>query len=111
MLDGFCRKQLSRLEKGNKPEFQKDRAEKLLLLVLFILENQKEFLERELSIHFFGDTKKFEKSYRAAACKILEEYGDYQTKLFGVSDPREKELVLLGEHNIFAKEIENSETV
>lgn len=102
LLDDFCHNQLSKLEKGNKPEFQKERAEQLLPLVLFILENQKEFLERELSIHFFGDTKKFENSYRASVCKILEEYGDYQAKLFGVSDSREKELVLLGEHNISA---------
>lgn len=102
ILDGFCHRQLSKLEKGNKPDYPKDRAEKLLPLVLFILENKEEFLERELSIHFFGDTKNFEKSYRTAVCKILEEYGDYQEKLFGVSDPREKELILLGEYNISA---------
>lgn len=102
VLDGFCHKQLSKLEKGNKPDYPRERAEKLLPLGLFILENNEELLERELSIRFFGDTKVFEKSYRAAVCKILEEYGDYQGKLFGVSDNREKELVLLGEHNISA---------
>lgn len=102
ILDGFCHRQLSKLEKGNKPDYPKDKAEKLLSLVLFILENKEEFLERELSIHFFGDTKNFERSYRAAVCRILEEYGDYQEKLYGVSDPREKEIVLLGEHNISA---------
>lgn len=102
ILDGFCHRQISKLEKGNKPDYPKDRAEKLLSLVLFILENKKEFLERELSIHFFGDTKNFEKSYRTAVCRILEEYGDYQEKLFGISDSREKEIVLLGEHNISA---------
>ena len=59
-------------------------------------------MERELSIRFFGDTKNFEKTYRAAVCRILEEYGNYQEKLFGVSDAREKEQVLLGEHNISA---------
>lgn len=102
VLDGFCRKQLSKLEKGNKPDYPKEKAEKLLPLVLFILENNEEFLERELSIRFFGDTKVFERSYRAAVCRVLEEYGNYQEKLFGVSDTREKELVLLGEHNISA---------
>lgn len=102
VLDGFCRKQLSKLKKGNKPDYPKEKAEKLLTLGLFILENNEEFLERELSIRFFGDTKIFEKSYRAAVCRILEEYGEYQEKLFGVSDTREKELVLLGEHNISA---------
>lgn len=102
VLDGFCRVQLSKLEKGNKPDYPKEKAEKLLPLGIFILENNEEFLERELSIRFFGDTKIFEKSYRAAVCRILEEYGEYQEKLFGLSDAREKELVLLGEHNISA---------
>lgn len=102
VLDGFCRKQLSKLDKGNKPDYPKEKAEKLLTLGLFVLENNEELLERELSIRFFGDTKIFERSYRAAVCRILEEYGDYQEKLFGVSDTREKELVLLGEHNISA---------
>ena len=32
----------------------------------------------------------------------MEKYGDYQDRLFGVSDNREKELILLGEHNIHA---------
>lgn len=102
VLDGFCHKQLSKLEKGNKPDYSREKAEKLLPLGLFILENDEELLERELSIRFFGDTKVFEKSYRAAVCRILDKYGDYQEKLFGVSDAREKELVLLGEHNISA---------
>ena len=102
VLDGFCNKQLSKLDKGNKPDYAIERSKILLPLVLFILENKEEFLERELSIRFFGDTKNFEKTYRAAVCRILEEYGNYQEKLFGVSDAREKEQVLLGEHNISA---------
>ena len=102
LLDHFCMEQIRRLEKGNRPEVSKEKAENLLLLIQFILNNQEEFLERELSIRFFGDTKLFEKSYRATVCKIMEKYGDYQDRLFGVSDSREKELILLGEHNIHA---------
>lgn len=102
LLDRFCMEQIRRLEKGNRPEVSKEKTENLLLLIQFILNNQEEFLERELSIRFFGDTKLFEKSYRAAVCKIMEKYGNYQERLFGVSDSREKELILLGEHNIHA---------
>ena len=102
LLDHFCMEQIRRLEKGKRPEVSKEKAENLLLLIQFILNNQEEFLERELSIRFFGDTKLFEKSYRATVCKIMEKYGDYQDRLFGVSDSREKELILLGEHNIHA---------
>ncbi len=102
LLDHFCKEQIRRLEKGNRPMVSKEKAENLLPLMQFILNNQEEFLERELSIRFFGDTKLFEKSYRATVCKIMEKYGDYQDRLFGVSDNREKELILLGEHNIHA---------
>ena len=102
LLDHFCKEQIRRLEKGNRPMVSKEKAENLLPLMQFILNNQEEFLERELSIRFFGDTKLFEKSYRATVCRIMEKYGDYQDHLFGVSDSREKELILLGEHNIHA---------
>lgn len=59
-------------------------------------------MERELSIGLFGDTKVFEKSYRTAVCSILEKNGDYGEKLYGISNEREKELIILGEHNIHA---------
>ena len=81
LLDRFCGEQIQRLEKGNRPEVSKEKAENLLPLIQFILNNQEEFLERELSIRFFGDTKIFEKSYRATACKIMEKYGDYREQL------------------------------
>lgn len=102
ILDKFCEEQLAKLKKGNKADYPLKRAEVLLKLTEKILENREELLERELSVRFFGDSKMFEKSYRFAACKILEKYGDYSEELSGVSDDREKELIILGEHNIHA---------
>lgn len=102
VLDKFCGQQLAKLEKGNKADYQVKRAEELLKLAVRILENQEEILERELSISFFGDSKTFEKSYRAAVCRILEISGNYSEKLYGTTDGREKELIILGEHNIHA---------
>lgn len=101
-LDKFCGQQLAKLERGNKADYPPERAEVLLKLMERILENREELLERELSISFFGDSKAFEKSYRAAVCRILEKNGDYSEKLYGVSNEREKEQVILGEHNIHA---------
>lgn len=101
-LDKFCGQQLARLERGNKADYPLKRAEELLRLVIRILENQEEILERELSIGLFGDSKAFEKSYRTAVCRILERNGDYGEKLYEVSNEREKELIILGEHNIQA---------
>lgn len=101
-LDQFCRQQLARLERGNKADYPLKRAEVLLKLVARILENREEILERELSIGLLGDSKVFHKSYRTAVCNILEKNGDYGEKLYGVSNAREKELIILGEHNIHA---------
>lgn len=101
-LDQFCRRQLVRLERGNKAEYPPARAEGLLKLAARILENREEILERELSISLFGDSKVFEKSYRTAVCSILEKNGDYGEKLYGITNAREKELIILGEHNIHA---------
>lgn len=101
-LDRFCRQQLARLERGNKADYPLKRAEELLKLAARILENREEILERELSISFFGDSKVFQDSYRAAVCNILGKNGDYAEKLYGITNAREKELVILGEHNILA---------
>lgn len=101
-LDQFCRQQLARLERGNKADYPLKRAEVLLKLAARILENREEILERELSIGLLGDSKVFHKSYRTAVCNIWEKNGDYGEKLYGVSNAREKELIILGEHNIHA---------
>lgn len=101
-LDRFCRQQLARLERGNKAEYPLKRAEELLKLAARILENREEILERELSISFFGDSKVFQNSYRTAVCSILEKNGDYAEKLYGITNAREKELIILEEHNIHA---------
>lgn len=100
-LDRFCGQQLARLERGNKADYP-NKAEELLKLVERILENREEILERELSIGLFGDSKVFEKNYRTAVCRILEKNGNYDEKLYGISNEREKELIILGEHNIHA---------
>ena len=101
-LDKFCGQQLARLERGNKAEYPFKRAEELLRLAARILDNRKEILERELSISLLGDSKAFEKSCRTAVCNILEKNGDYGEKLYGISNAREKELIILGEHNVHA---------
>lgn len=101
-LDRFCRQQIARLERGNKAEYPLKRAEELLKLATRILENQEEILERELSISLFGDSKVFGDSCRVAVCNILEKNGDYGEKLYGITNAREKELIILGEHNIHA---------
>lgn len=98
----FCKEQIELLESGRKPEYTLEEAMELLPLCFHILENKQELLERELSIVRFSDSKRFEKKFRTRVCHILEKYGDYAELLEGVDDKREKEQILLGEHNIYS---------
>ncbi len=100
VLTGFCTEQIRLLSSGRRPEYEPEEAGELLSLCSFILGNQQELLERELSIVRFGDSKLFEKKFRSRVCRILEKYGDYEELLDGVDDKREKEQVLLGEYGI-----------
>lgn len=74
-LDNFCRQQLARLERGNKADYPLKRAEELLKFLVRILEKREE---------------------------ILKKNGYYSDKLYDISNKREKELIILGEHNIHA---------
>ena len=102
VLDGFCKEQISLLEAGRKPEYSREDAKEVLCLCLFILENDQELLERELSIVQLGSSKLFEKKYRTRVCRVLQKYGDYTGLLEGIDDKREKEQIILGEHNIYS---------
>ncbi|MBQ9307392.1 MAG: DUF2399 domain-containing protein [Clostridia bacterium] len=99
VLDAYCREQLRLLEKNRKPRNPED--ETLLPLLLRILENREDLLERELSILFFSDSKMFEKSYRHAVCSVLKTYGGHERLLEDVSDAREQEQLLLAEYRVF----------
>ncbi|WP_418752630.1 Wadjet anti-phage system protein JetD domain-containing protein [Frisingicoccus sp.] len=100
VLTKFCAEQIHLLKLGRKPEYSPEVAEELLPLCLFILQNDQELLERELSIVRFGDSKRFEKTFRTRVCRILQKYGDYAGLLEGIDEKREMEQIILGEHNI-----------
>ncbi|MDO4492022.1 MAG: DUF2220 family protein [Lachnospiraceae bacterium] len=101
-IDSFCREQLERLASGKKAVYQLSDARILTELLYAILKNQQEFLERELSIRFFHDSKRFEKSYRSKVCTWLKKYGDFDSLLEGIDDKREMEQIILGEYSITA---------
>ncbi|MCD7717557.1 MAG: DUF2220 domain-containing protein [Lachnospiraceae bacterium] len=100
VLNRFCAEQIRLLEAGRKPEYSLAEASELLPLCLFILNNKQELLERELSIVRFGDSKLFEKKFRARVCRLLQRYGDCEELLDGIDDKREREQIILGEHGI-----------
>lgn len=102
VLTRFCGEQIRLLETGHKPEYSTEAAGELLSLCLFILQNDQELLERELSMVRFGDSKAFEKTFRTRVCRILRKYGEYESLLEGIDESREAEQIILGEHNIYS---------
>ncbi|MCI6731487.1 MAG: DUF2220 family protein [Lachnospiraceae bacterium] len=101
-LDTFCLEQIKRLESGKKAAYDIVDTKVIINLIKTILMNKEELLERELSISFFSDSKKFEKSYRSKVCTWLRKYGDFESLLEGIDDKREIEQIILGEFNISA---------
>lgn len=108
LLDIFCQEQIDRLRGNKKAVYDVETTKGILKLCRYILRNQEDILERELSVAVLGDSKKWEKQFRSRVCNILKKYGDYDTLLLGVSDGADKEdkrkmeRILLAEHHIYS---------
>lgn len=108
LLDLFCQEQIDRILGNKKAVYDVETAKGILKLCRYILRNQEDILERELSVAVLGDSKKWEKQFQSKVCRILKKYGDYDTLLLGVSDgtdkedKREMERILLAEHHIYS---------
>lgn len=61
LLDRFCREQIGRLQQNKNPLYGGKEAEAILELCKFILQNQQDILERELSMAVLKDSKRWEK--------------------------------------------------
>ena len=108
LLDRFCHEQINRLRANKRAAFEMEDARVILDLCRFILGNQRDILERELSIAVLGDSKRWEKKYRSRVCSVLEKYGNFNDLLLGISDgedkedKREREKILLAEYRVYA---------
>ncbi len=108
VLDRFCREQIDKLKNNKKADYDMQTADWILKLCSFILKNQEDILERELSVAVLGDSKKWEKQFRSRVCGILKKYGDYDALLLGLSagedkeDKRETERIILAEHHVYS---------
>lgn len=108
LLDQFCQDQIGRLQANKKTVYEMQDAEVILKLCRFILKNQEDILERELSVAILGDSKKWEKQYRSRVCSLLKKYGDFDALLLGVSegedkeDKRERDRILLAEYQVYS---------
>lgn len=101
LIHSFCDEQIERIVAGKKPTYTIEVSENLLQILEFILENNDELLERELSILLLADSKAFEEKYRNKICKMLRTYMDFEEKLAGIDDVREQEKIILEEFKIY----------
>lgn len=100
VIDKICKEQINRIQEGKKSKYKEEEIEEIFSCLNYILHNEEEILERELSIAVFGDSKKFEKKYRNKICKILKESGCYEKYLKDIDDEKEIYTIILEENNI-----------
>ncbi|MBQ8162262.1 MAG: DUF2399 domain-containing protein [Clostridia bacterium] len=99
ITDRFLLQQIDLLSDFRNPQYTKEENEVLVPLLLFILENRTEMMERELSMHLFGNSKTFE-SWKSRACRILRTFGD--DDLPEDMSPKDEQDLLLSEHLIYS---------
>lgn len=99
IMDAFCKKQMERLNNYKDAKYKFDVAINILELLKYVLGNNSDIMERELSVAVLGDTKLFEKSYKSRICSIIEEYGELDLSSL---DKKEKEKVILEEYQVFS---------
>ena len=101
IMDAFCKTPVQRLNYYKDAKYTSDIAINILKLLKYVLGNNSDIMERELSVAVLGDTKLFEKSYKSRICSIIEEYGELELDL-SVLDKKEKEKAILEEYQVFS---------
>lgn len=101
IMDAFCKSQVERLNAYKDASYTSDIAINILELLKYVLGNNSDIMERELSVAILGDTKLFGKSYKSRICSIIEEYGELELDL-SVLDKKEKEKAILEEYQVFS---------
>jgi len=101
VISCFCKAQIERINQGKKESYPLDSAKVIVAFLDYILNNQQEILERELSIEVAHDSKAWEKSYRSQVCKILRESGAFNELASQESETKEFEKKILEELNVY----------
>ena len=101
IMDVFCKSQVERLNDYKDAKYTSDIAINILKLLKYVLGNNSDIMERELSVAVLGDTKLFKNSYKSRICSIIEEYGELELDL-SVLEKKEKEKAILEEYQVFS---------
>ena len=101
-LDNLCHEQLKRIEnrKENTITNNPDELKKILNCIEYIESNDKEIMERELSIQLFANSKSFEKTYKSKVCSLLIEYGSYEIYTHNEKEKKVLNTIVLAANNI-----------
>ncbi|MCR5218500.1 Wadjet anti-phage system protein JetD domain-containing protein [Treponema sp.] len=100
IITELAKEQIERLNLGKEAKYERTEAEKIFNLLLFILNNKEEILERELSISVLHDSKLWEKKYKSKICKLLKEKIN-TFDLIQNADEKEANKIILEQYNIF----------
>ena len=100
-IASYCQEQIERISSGRNAAYSLDIAENIIRLLDYLFFNKKELLERELSMIVLSDSKQFETRYRTKLCKLLCTYINFDDKLEGIDNSREREKIILEEFNIY----------
>lgn len=90
------------LESGKNAEYLQSEAKDILSLLVFILQNKNEILERELSISVLANSKTWESKYKTKVLRILKKSGYFDSLIENCVDEKEVNKVILEEYGIFA---------
>ena len=102
IIKDFCKSQIERLESGKNAEYLQSEAKDILALLVFILQNKNEILERELSISVLANSKTWESKYKTKVLRILKKSGYFDSLIENCVDEKEVNKVILEECGIFA---------
>ena len=92
---------MERLNAYKDAKYKFDIAINILKLLKYVLGNNRDIMDRELSVAVLGDTKLFEKSYKSRICSIIEEYRELELDVSSL-DKKEREKVILEEYQVFS---------
>lgn len=117
IVDLFCKDQISKIMRGNKPYCAYDQMPVLLGVLSHVLLNDTVSFEREFSIKLFfqedlkhllpdhvSKSKYFTSFYRKKIASIIAEYGDYDSVLSEAETATEREHAILSVFNIVPNE-------
>ncbi len=102
IIKDFCKQQTERLETGKEAQFAQEDAKKIIELLSFILRNENEILERELSISVLANSKLWEEKYKKKVLKILRQNERFLSLAENCNDEKEANKIILEECNIFS---------